>query len=418
MKTENSVALDRLPSPYQTPRFVGAGWSDRASMEVLMHVWRHLRCGVLTVRLPDGQSRHFQGREAGPVAEIDILDYKAFRRLLTGGDLGFAESYIDGDWDTPDLTGIMQLVMANLDGLETLMNGTAPARLANRLFHRLRDNSRRGARRNISFHYDLGNDFYAKWLDTSMTYSSALYDSDDIPLEAAQQRKYRRILDLAGIGSGEKVLEIGCGWGGFMEHAAHLGCEIDGLTLSREQLDYANARMQTNGLDARASARLTDYRDSVGQYDAVVSIEMLEAVGEARWPDYFNTLYRRLKPGAAAVLQVITIDEAGFEHYRNNPDFIQRHVFPGGMLPTRSHLDRQARAAGLVPEHAETFGLSYARTLAQWRGRFEHAWLDIRSLSFDERFFRLWSYYLCYCETGFRSGAIDVGIYRFRRPAG
>lgn len=431
MKTDNSLALDALP-----PMPVGdsapenikitLSWRNRAALNALGSMLSGMPCGGLTVVTPDGTRQRFGGRQQGPEAQLEVYDYRAIRRLLTGGDLGFAQSYIDGEWSSPDLLALMNLALANrdaLDALDAVMQGGRLRRLLNRVWHRLRDNSKRGSKRNIAYHYDLGNEFYSHWLDPSMTYSSAILNEaadatvSGEQIEAGQWRKYQRLFDLAGVKAGDRILEVGCGWGGFMQHAASRGCQVDGLTLSREQLQFASERMQQNGLDKLASASFTDYRDSQGQYEAVVSIEMLEAVGEARWPDYFSTLYERLKPGAAAVIQVITIAESRFENYRRSADFIQRHVFPGGMLPTPSLLDQHARAAGLQPDHAEQFGVSYAQTLVHWRERFEARWPELRKLGFDERFRRLWRYYLIYCEAGFRSGETDVGIYRFRKPA-
>jgi cyclopropane-fatty-acyl-phospholipid synthase len=324
---------------------------------------------------------------------------------------------MDGEWETPDLVALIELASRNEQALQDALGGGRAARLLNRLWHWRRNNNRRGSRRNIAFHYDLGNDFYRRWLDQGMTYSSALFEHPQQDLAQAQQAKYQRIAELAELQPGARVLEIGCGWGGFMELAAgQLACRVEGVTLSQQQLAYANARMQAAGLQQQAQASLTDYRDTAGQYDAIVSIEMLEAVGEAHWPRYFQTLYERLKPGSGAVVQVITIADERYAEYRRTTDFIQRHVFPGGMLPSPSILRQQAEQAGLQPDHAQTFGLSYARTLAQWRAAFIAAWPHIAGNGFDQRFRRLWEYYLCYCEAGFNAGMIDVGIYRFRKP--
>lgn len=429
-------------------RMVGLSLSGLALRRLL----KRIRMGTLTVEFPDGSRQTFRGDlDAAPEAVLRINDYAALTRLFLKGDTGFAESYMDGHWDTPDLVGFMTLVKHNEDHWRRQLDGSTVSRAFNRLFHRLRDNHRRGSRRNIEYHYDLGNAFYAAWLDETMTYSSAMFRTPGISppqpsprvgreqtspsptrggdregethpattpsLATAQYRKYARIAALAGIGPASDVLEVGCGWGGFLEHAvATTGCRATGITLSREQLAYAGERLARAGLAERGQARLQDYRDVTGNYDAVVSIEMLEAVGEAHWPAYFRTLHGRLKPGAPAVVQVITIDDKVFESYRRRPDFIQRYIFPGGMLPSPGRLRRAARHAGLVLDHAETFGADYAATLALWRERFQEARPRLRELGYGERFRRLWEYYLCYCETGFRDGVIDVGIYRFRRP--
>ena len=393
-----------------------AGWMSRALTAAVLRLASQLRRGHLTLTLPDGVTHRFRGQAPGPEAEIRIRHPAALRRLVFGGDIGFAESYTDCHWDTPNLPAVMALAEGNQRPLDRGLRGTAFALWLNRGYHRLRANSRRGSRRNIAQHDDLGNAFYGQWLDAGMTYSSALFEHPGQPLAEAQAAKYRRIGELAGVRRGVRILEVGCGWGGFMEHAAGLGAQVQGLTLSREQLAYANARMERLGLADRARAELSDYRDSQGQYDALVSIEMLEAVGEANWPRYFQTLHQRLAPGAAAVVQVITIADDRFAGYRAKTDFIQRHIFPGGMLPCPRVLREQAAAAGLEIDHAETFGPAYAHTLALWRTAFLAAWPQIQGLGFDERFRRLWEYYLCYCEAGFDSGAIDVGIYRLRRP--
>jgi cyclopropane-fatty-acyl-phospholipid synthase len=291
------------------------------------------------------------------------------------------------------------------------------ARALNRLRHRLNANTRRGARRNIERHYDLGNAFYRVWLDAGMSYSSALYATGTERLEDAQTAKQDRAIDLMALSGGERILEIGCGWGGLAERMLHRGAgHVTGLTLSPAQLAHATEHLAMSGLSDRSSIQLRDYRDSTGTYDRIVSIEMIEAVGEAWWPSYFATIRDRLKPGGIAVIQAITIAEDRFEDYRSSADFIQRYIFPGGMLPTVPELHRQIARAGLSLRSSETFGDSYARTLAEWRRRFHAAWPDIQPLGFDDRFRRIWDYYLSYCEAGFRAAATDVGLYVVSRP--
>jgi cyclopropane-fatty-acyl-phospholipid synthase len=368
------------------------------------------------VQLPDGKTVTCRGEQDSHLeAAMVVHNPRVFRRLLAGGPMAFAECYIEGLWDTPDLAALLKLLHRNESSLRTHHIGSLLVRLLNRRYHRSRDNDRGGSRRNIAYHYDLGNDFYRSWLDRGMTYSAALFRDPHMSLEEAQTEKYRTIAELAGLHSGDHVLEIGCGWGGFMEHAVtRHDCTVTGITLSREQLDWANRRMQAYTGDSKAL--LTDYRDTRGSYDAIVSIEMLEAVGETHWPTYFSTLYERLKPGAAAVIQVITIDRERYRHYHRHTDFIQRYVFPGGMLPMNDTVHEQATAAGLTVDHQQMFGADYARTLADWRRNFTAAWPHIQARGFDEYFRRLWDYYLCYCETGFLSGSIDVGIFRLRKP--
>jgi len=343
-----------------------------------------------------------------------LHDWRAARRLILGGHIGFAESYMDGEWSSPDLTALIELAARKAD-LEKANGGAMALRWFNRLRHGARANTRKGSRRNIEAHYDLGNAFYALWIDDTMTDSSALYRTGRESLEDAQAHKITRIGDLLDVREGQSVLEVGCGWGALACALARRGADVTGLTLSPSQLAFARDRAQQEGLAGRVDLRLEDYRDARGAYDRIVSIEMIEAVGERYWPVYFGALRDRLKPGGEAVLQAITIAQERFAEYRRATDFIQHYVFPGGMLPTKEILESQARAAGLRLVSQETFADSYAMTLAEWRRRFHRAWPGAASLGFDQRFRKLWDYYLSYCEAGFRSGAIDVGLYRFAR---
>ena len=381
---------------------------------------RRIEVGTLHLTLPDGSRHTIAGaRQAEHRAALHLHRARALRRLLFGGVTGFAEAYVDRDWDTPDLPGLLALALANEAALGGRLAGIAPLRLVDRLRHGARANTRRGSRRNIARHYDLGNAFYAAWLDPSLTYSSALYERADQDLAGAQDAKYRRLAGALGLRPGMRVLEIGCGWGGFAEIAARdYGCAVTALTISRAQWAHAARRIQAAGLGERASIELRDYRDAQGSYDRIVSIEMVEAVGESRWPAYFAAVRDRLRPGGAAGIQVITIDDARFARYRARPDFIQRHIFPGGMLPSPSAFARAATQAGLRIDDAFAFGGSYARTLAAWRQRFGDAWPSIAAQGFDARFRRLWEFYLAYCEAGFRAGSIDVFQYRLGRTGG
>ena len=374
-----------------------------------------IRAGRLTVTFPSGAMQVFAGAEQGPHAALTIHDMRLVARILFAGDLGFAEGYMAGDWETPDLSALMAFGVLNEGGLKAPLGGSWPARLLGRLTHRRHANTR--SRRNIAAHYDLGNAFYGLWLDRSMTYSSALFDRLDEPLEQAQRRKYLRLAEMLELAPGDEVLEIGCGWGGFAEIAAgEFGCRVVCLTLSAEQAVYARARMVRAGLADRVEVRLQDYRDVAGTFDKIASIEMFEAVGEAYWPRYMNTLRSRLKPGGRAALQVITIDDARFESYRRNPDFIQRYVFPGGMLPSPDAFARAARDAGLEIADSHFFGVSYAETIRRWDASFTANWEAIRAQGFDDRFHRLWRYYPAYCEAGFDTGQIDVGHILLTRP--
>lgn len=367
--------------------------------------------GQITVVLPSGDRIQRSGASTGPSAMLVLNRWRAIGRLISQGDLGFAEAYIDGDWTSPDLPALLELAAGNIALLDRSTAGFWPARIFNRVRHLLRANSKAGSRRNIAFHYDLGNAFYERWLDRSMTYSSALYAHPDQTLEDAQEAKLSRVEQLLDLRGGEKVLEIGCGWGALAMRLALAGARVTGVTLSSEQLAFSRQRVEQQAAVGKVALELTDYRDLEGRYDRIVSIEMLEAVGEAYWPIYFKTLHDRLHEGGIVVLQVITIDETRFETYRRSADFIQRHIFPGGMLPTKGIVVELSARAGLELVSTESFGQSYAATLAEWRKRFLASWPDIAEMGFSERFRRLWDYYLCYCEAGFRAETIDVGFY-------
>jgi cyclopropane-fatty-acyl-phospholipid synthase len=399
------------------PGFTQAKWIPDAGFglaaSVLRKVLSAMDKGRLTFVFPDGTRADCRGRRPGPEATIVIHDKSALRRLLFSGDVAFAEAFIRGEWSTPDLAAVIEVAATNGDSFMRAIEGFPPARFANWLAHRLRANSRAGSRRNISAHYDLGNDFYRLWLDPQMFYSSGLYRSGDETLEQAQRNKVDFVLDLLDARKGESVLEIGCGWGGLAVAMAHGGAgPITGLTLSKEQLAHARGVVAAHADDARIDLRLEDYRDIRGKFDRIVSIEMIEAVGREYWPVYFATLRDRLAEGGHIVLQAITIEDSRFEKYLATPDFIQRYIFPGGALPCPSALADEAQRAGLRLETIETFGDGYARTLVEWRRRFHENWSQIEALGFDASFHRLWDYYLCYCEGGFRAGAIDVGLYK------
>jgi cyclopropane-fatty-acyl-phospholipid synthase len=368
-----------------------------------------LEVGALTFALPDGREHRFEGHQAGPDTTIHIRNWRLFARLVRGGDMALAEAYMDGWFDTPDLPALLTLGALNQAALERAFQATWLRRAVWRLLHVRRHNSRRGSARNIRAHYDLGNDFYGLWLDRSMTYSSALYSKNqEQTLEQAQEAKYVRILDRLGVRQGDSILEIGCGWGGFAELAARRGARVHGITISREQLDYGRARLERQDLARDAKLEFRDYRDVQGQYDHIVSVEMIEAVGEKYWPRYFDAVARHLRPGGKALIQAITIADHAFEHYRRGTDFIQRYIFPGGMLLSRQKLAEQARAAGLKLADVYGFGHDYARTLAAWLERFDKVSDRVRQNGFDERFLRMWRYYLAYCIAGFSTGRTDV----------
>ena len=384
----------------------------------LLRLLGQINAGQLAVILPDGAQRVFTGKNPGPRAALEIHNAGVARAMLFGGAVGFAEAYMKGDWDSPDLTALLELAALNERHLDESLRGSFFARFLDRIRHLLNHNSKRGSRRNIVYHYDLGNCFYDKWLDPSMTYSSALFLNKEMSLTQAQNAKYKRLAEIADIRPGARVLEIGCGWGGFAQTAIRdFGASVTGLTLSDEQKAYAQTRLARAGLADRADIRLQDYRDVQGAFDALVSIEMFEAVGEAHWPVYFRTVYERLKPGAKAALQIITIEDRRFGRYRKGADFIQRYIFPGGMLPSPGVLSNQIARAGLNLIHTEYFGPDYAETLRRWQIRFQRAWREIVPLGFDRNFRRMWEYYLSYCEAGFRTGAVNVVHLGLQKPS-
>lgn len=387
-------------------------------------LWQRMICrwaqrisrGRLTLVFADGREFHVEGPEPGPSAMLKLNNAGAFWKVVGNGSLGFARAHMDGDIDSPDMLAFLELALANEDRLQGPMRASAFGRWTARLRHLLNSNTRAGSRRNIAFHYDLGNAFYRLWLDRTMTYSSALYEWEDLSLEEAQTAKYDRIISALDIGPDDHVLEIGCGWGGFAEHAIKkTGCRVTGLTLSKEQADYARRRLALAGLSAQADIRLQDYRDVEGRFSKIVSIEMFEAVGEENWPVYFDRVRDLLADGGKASIQVITIDESRFRDYRRRADFIQTYVFPGGFLPSVTAFEESAAKGGLEVTGSLRFGADYGRTLLAWDRSFTDNWSKIRTLGFDDRFYRMWRYYLHYCAAGFRSGRLDVVQFTLAR---
>jgi cyclopropane-fatty-acyl-phospholipid synthase len=382
---------------------------------LLRRMLRRLDCGQLVVDTPAGERLVFDGDRPGLQARLTIHSWRCLWRLATGGDIGFAEAYRAGEWSSPNLAAMLKFACHNKAATEPLRSLHVP-RFCLKLRHALNRNTLRGSRRNIAVHYDLGNKFYKQWLDAGMTYSSGLFSSADQTLEEAQDAKLDRVVDMLGLAGGETVLEIGCGWGGLAERVLDRhDCAVTGVTLSAEQLAFAQRRLRNHTQSGRCDLRLQDYRNVRGAFDRIVSIEMLEAVGEAYWSTYFEKLRDSLRLGGAAVLQVITINEDRFENYRRRPDFIQKYIFPGGMLPTTQIIEREIAKAGLRLVANEFFGESYARTLEEWRLRFQSAWTAIEGLGFDECFKRTWEYYLAYCEVGFEVGALNVGLYKVKQ---
>ena len=408
----SSESLPSLNSIAATGRAAG---SVPASAKIILKLLSKLQHGSLRLRTPDGAVLFFG--EGGETVTLELATWDMFGAALRSGDIGFAEAYIDGSWTTDNLTGLIALLARNRAGIEELVYGSWWGKLAYRIKHFMNRNSKAGSRKNIHAHYDIGNQFYKLWLDPSMTYSSALFTAaagGDLGL--AQAAKYRSILNQLRVQPGDRVLEIGCGWGGFAELAAREGrVHVTGLTLSREQLAYARSRLLDAGLGDMADLRLCDYRDSEGQYDAIASIEMFEAVGESYWASYFECLARNLKPGGRACVQTIVIADELFERYRKSTDFIQQYIFPGGMLPSPAAFERMASEHGLTVTSEFRFGIDYADTLVAWRRAF-HARLDeVRAQGFDERFIRTWEFYLCYCEAAFREKNTDVMHFTLTR---
>lgn len=385
----------------------------RAALRVVASNWD---AGSITWILPTGKTMTITGPNPGPDATLKVNDYNFMRRAFTSGAIGFAEGFMAGEWETPDLSAVLEAFSLNFDNLGALVSGNPLMRALYGLYHLLHRNSRSGSKKNIHAHYDLGNSFYSRWLDPTMTYSSALYERPGQSLREAQRAKYAALARTIDLAPGKHVLEIGCGWGGFAEFAAkEVGAKVTGITISQAQYDFARKRLFEQGLSEKADIRLVDYRDVEGRYDAVASIEMFEAVGEAYWPAYFSKVRDVLVPGGRAGLQIITIRDELFDEYRGQTDFIQRYIFPGGMLPSEARLKEETERAGLEWSDLKRFGQNYADTLAEWTRRFEAAWSEIRKDGFDERFRRLWRFYLSYCEAGFRTertNVIQLGLSR------
>jgi len=377
-----------------------------------------LQRGILELELTDGRVFRVKGPQAGKYARVVSLDDTIWARLIREGDAGFTDGYLEGQWVTPDLQAFLDVVFDNFLEISKKYPGAAILRAYERLRHWMKRNTKEQAKRNIAYHYDLGNDFYGKWLDDTMTYSSALFITGQESLEKAQMQKYASICDLMGMKHDDHLLEIGCGWGGFAEYAAgQRGATLKCLTLSKEQHDYAKERMFNAGLADRVDIVLQDYRDEVGHYDGIASIEMFEAVGEKYWPSYFKTVHDCLLPNKQAAIQVITMADHLFEDYRKNIDFIQKHIFPGGMLPSPTVLRKQINNAGLEFCGSIEFAKSYSQTLRRWYHTFNDKWSEIADMNFDKRFFNMWNFYLTSCASGFEYGTTDVTQITMRRSS-
>lgn len=368
-----------------------------------------IRTGKMTLILPNGGTLTLSGRTEGPEGTMVLRRWRAIRRIVASGGVGFGEAYVDGDWESPDLPAVIETAARNLPAKPRTYGSFSPWRLTDRVGHALRPNTRSGSAKNIAAHYDLGNEFYAEWLDPSMTYSAAVFSGGANDLESAQAEKYRRLLNLIDAQPGESILEIGCGWGGFAIQAAReRDVKVTALTISRAQYNEARKRVSQAGLSERVDIQLRDYRDISEKYDHAVSIEMIEAVGERYWPEYFRRVADSLKTGGRFALQTIVIENERFDAYRRGADFIQKHIFPGGSLPCPDTLRTRGTDAGLKMRSEDSYGLDYAETLARWRRRFDSATDRVNEMGFDDRFRRCWMFYLAYCEGGFRAGNIDA----------
>ena len=370
-----------------------------------------LSIGNLDITFPEGDRHYFEGAQKGPEGHIHIHTQAGLLQIIKKGKLGFCEAYMSGDVTSQNIVNLIEMAVRNNQFIEDKLRMSALSWLTAKISHLRNRNSKTGSRRNIAYHYDLGNDFYELWLDKTMTYSSAVFEDENTPLSDAQIMKYRRLAEMAEIKDGDHVLEIGCGWGGFAEFAARAyDIKLTCITISQEQFDFARQRMAKHGLSERVDIQLIDYRDlKDGSFDKIISIEMFEAVGMDFWPVYFNKLSSLLKPHGKAALQVITIDDAEFDSYLATPDFIQKYIFPGGMLPSMQRLDSPIQNAGMKLAKTNDYGLHYAKTLAYWREEFLTKWPTIQEKQgFDKRFKNMWELYLAYCEGGFKSGMIDV----------
>ncbi len=390
------------------PRYFGQAFATISQMQR----------GRLDFRLPDGRIFRAEGKKPGPAVMIEVHNTDLFARLIRDGDLGFCDAYLDGWWSTPDLMGFMDLIQMDNEAVYDGFPGMTLVRAYERFRFWLQSNTKKQALKNISYHYDLGNDFYGLWLDDSMTYSSALFENGQESLEKAQEQKYASMVDKMGVQPGDHVLEIGCGWGGFAEYAAsQRGLKVTCLTISAEQHKYAVDRMARLGLSDKVDIKLQDYRDETGVYDGIASIEMFEAVGEKFWPVYFDTVLNRLRPGKKATLQIITIADHRWETYRKSVDFIQKYIFPGGMLPSPSALRREVERAGMKVLGSVEFGKSYSQTLRRWHDTFNARWADVSKMGFDDRFRRMWNFYLTSCAGAFEGSNCDVTQITIARPA-
>ena len=385
---------------------------DKTVEKLLVNFLSKIKYGMLTVQFPTGEERVFVGKEEDISANIKINNYNFLNLIFKKGSVGFAEAYMNGYFSSSNLTNLLLLSHRNESYFLKSINANLVIATFAKIKHFLNNNSKSQSKKNIKYHYDLGNNFYEKWLDKTMTYSSALFDNINTDLSDAQFNKYRKIAETLSLDSNSKTLEIGCGWGGFSTFVAkNYNCSVDAITISREQYEYASQKIQNEGLSEKVSVIFRDYRDIKKKYSNIVSIEMFEAVGKKYWHNYFDIIRNSLNDGGMAALQVITIDEKKAKDYQNRPDFIQQYIFPGGMLPTKKELSEINQKVGLDFSEIKSFGLSYAKTLSMWNNQFQNSWQDLVPLGFNQRFKRMWEFYLAYCETGFISKSTDVSHF-------
>lgn len=379
---------------------------------IFCKVLQQIKTGSISVYFPDGSQEVFVGKYIGPCAHLKILNYRCLGKILFGGDIGIAEGYMAGDWTSDNLTDLLKLGVLNKHIFMGVLAKSWVKFILTKWFHTMHANTRTGSRRNISSHYDLGNEFYSLWLDESMTYSSAIFENDRETISEAQRNKYYRIASQLDLQSNDRILDIGCGWGGFAAFAAkEYGCHVVGITLSAEQAAFAQEMISRVGLSSKVEIRIQDYRDCSETFDKISSSEMFEAVGVKNWSTYCKMLSKNLKINGKICLQIITINESNLIYYRKNPDFIQRYIFHGGVLPSSKEVKKVLLSSNLNIVDEFYFGKSYAKTLNIWRQSFQNNWNCIKNLGFDEKFYRMWDYYLSYCEAGFECNNINVGQY-------
>ena len=384
--------------------------------KLLINFLSKIKYGNLRVEFPSGEKKNFGGIDDSLSASIQIHNYNFLSHILKRGSVGYAEAYMKGFFSTPNLTNLLMLSHKNEKYFLNNMNSNLFYLTLSKLKHFLNDNSKSQSKKNIKYHYDLGNKFYEKWLDQSMTYSSALFDQQNTNLSDAQINKYKKIADSLSLNENSKTLEIGCGWGGFSSYVAKkYNCKVDAITISREQFDYTASKIQKEGLGENVKVQFKDYREIEKTYSNIASIEMFEAVGKKYWNNYFEIINKSLRDNGKAALQIITINEKRAKEYQNRPDFIQQYIFPGGMLPTKNQLETSAKEVGLKCLEMLSFGKSYAKTLNIWNSQFQESWNDVSTFGFDNKFKRMWEFYFSYCETGFLSSSTDVSHFLVKK---